>query len=154
MTDRHPVEGLLIDPDTEDVRLFLEAVENEKIANNIHTVSNGAEALDFLHQRNEYTDAPRPNLILLDIELPQMDGHQLLKELNDDPELKGIPVIVLTESDEATDVAQSYELHANAYVQKPVDPDEFLDIVRSFENFWLEFVWLPPEDEEKRDNTA
>ena len=79
-----------------------------------------------------------------------MDGHQLLKELNGDPELKGIPIIVLTESDEATDVAKSYELHANAYVQKPVDPDEFLNIARSFENFWLEVVWLPPEDEKEQ----
>lgn len=149
MSDRHPVEALLVDPNAEDVRLFLEALENEKIANDIHTVSSGTEALDFLHQRGEYTDASRPNIILLDIELPEMDGHQLLEELTGDPELEGIPVIVLTESDETKDVAQSYQLHANAYVQKPVEPDEFLDVIRSLEDFWLEVVWLPPGDEEE-----
>lgn len=149
MADRHSVVALLVDPNTEDVRLFLEALENKKIVNEIHSVPNGAEALDFLHQRGEYTDAPRPNLILLNIELPEIDGHQLLEDLTGDPELEGIPVIVLTGSGKAEDVSQSYQLHANAYVQKPVEPDEFLDTIRSLENFWLEVVWLPPRDEEE-----
>lgn len=149
MPDRHPVEGLLVDPNTEDVRLVLEALENERIANDIHSVSSGTEALDYLHQPGEYTDAARPDLILLDIELPEMDGHQLLEELTGDPELEGIPVIVLTGSDEAKDVARSYHLHANAYVRKPVEPDEFTSVIRSLAYFWFEVVWLPPGDEEK-----
>lgn len=151
MNDRHPVEALLIDPNEEDVRLFLEALENERIANQIHTVSTGSEALEFLHQRGEYEDAPPPNLILLDVELPQMSGEDLLEELNDDPELARVPVIVLTESDEAENVAKSYDLNANAYVQKPVESDEFIDAVRSIEGFWLEVVWLPPDEEEDED---
>ncbi|WP_317176182.1 response regulator [Halomontanus rarus] len=151
MTDRQPLEALLIDPNPEDVRLFLEALENEKITNSINIVSTGAKALDFLHQRGEYTDAVRPNLILMDIELPQMDGQELLEELNGDPELMHIPVIVLTGSDKAEDIVQSYDLHVNAYVQKPVEPDTFLDVVRSLEGFWLEVVRSPPEYEEEDD---
>lgn len=146
--DRQPVEALLVDPNPEDVELFLKALEDDRIANNIHTVSSGVEALDYLHQRGEYTDAPRPNLILLEIDLPQIDGGEMLERLNESPELAGIPVIVLTESDVPEDQVKSYELHTNAYVQKPVDPDDFLDVVRTLENFWLEVVWLPPSDDE------
>ena len=142
------VGTLLIDPNPEDTQLFLDALEDEKIANHVHTVSNGTEALDFLHQRGDYSDAPRPNLILLDVDLPEMDGHELLETLTDDPELAEIPVIVLTSSNGAETVAQSYNLYANAHVQKPVDPDEFIDVVRNLENFWLEIVWLPPDTSE------
>lgn len=149
MTDPQSVEALLVDPNPEEVRLVLEGLEDEKIANNIRPVSSGADALDVLHQRGEYTDASRPNLVLFDVALPEMDGRELLGELNDDPELVGIPVIVLTGSDDAEDVAQSYDLHASAYVQKPVEPDEFIDVVRSLEDFWFEIVWLPSETEEK-----
>ena len=145
---RQSAEALLIDPNPKDTQLFLDALEDEKIANHVHTVSNGVEALEFLHQRGDYGDAPRPNLILLDVDLPEMDGHELLETLTDDPELAEIPVIVLTSSDDAEAVAQSYNLYANAYVQKPVDPDEFIDIVRKLENFWLEIVWLPPNTSE------
>ena len=148
MSDRQPVEALLVDPNPEDVRLFLDALENEKIANRIHTVSNRREALDFLHRRGEYEDAPRPNLILLEYELPRLSGPDVLEELDDHDELAGVPVIVLTDSDEAESVAKSYDLNANAYIQKPVDPDEFIDLARSLEHFWLEIVWLPPDDED------
>lgn len=148
MADRQPVEALLVDPNPEDVQLFLDALENEKIANRIHTVQNGVEALDFLHRRGEYDDAPRPNIILLEYELPQLHGEDVLEELDEDDELAGIPVVVLTDSDEAESIAKSYDLNANAYVQKPVDPDEFVDLARSLENFWLEIVWLPPDDED------
>lgn len=144
MPTGQPAEALLIDPNPEDVQLFLDALEDEKIANHIHTVPNGVEALDFLHQRGDYTDAPRPNLILLDVELPEMDGHELLETLTDDPKLGEIPVIVLSGSADSEAAARSYNLHANAYIQKPVDPDEFIDVVRDLENFWLEIVWLPP----------
>ena len=151
MQPRQSAEALLIDPDPEDTQLFLDALEDEKIANHVHTVSNGAEALDFLHQSGDYSDAPRPNLILLDIDLPEMDGHELLETLSNDSELAEIPVIVLTSSNDAEAVAQSYNLYANAYVQKPVDPDEFIDVVRNLENFWLEIVWLPPDTSEKQE---
>lgn len=142
---RHSAEALLIDPDREDTQLFLDALEDDKIANHVHTVSSGGEALDFLHQRSDYSDTPRPNLILLDVDLPEMDGHELLETLTGDPGLDEIAVIVLTGSTDAEAVAHSYDLHANAYVRKPVDPDEFIDVVRDLENFWLEIVWLPPD---------
>ncbi|QCS43031.1 response regulator [Natrinema versiforme] len=148
MTDSHPVEALLIDPNPEHVRIFFEALENEKIASRIHAVSSGGEALDFLHRRGEYSDAVQPNLILLDIDLPEMDGHRLLEDLIADPDLEGVPVIVLSGSNEAERVARSYELRANAYVQKPVESAAFIDIVRSFEDFWLEIVRLPPSEPE------
>lgn len=145
MPPRQSAEALLIDPNPEDTQLFLDALNDKKIANHVHTVSDGTEALDFLHQRGNHTDAPRPNLILLDVDLPEMDGHDLLEELTDDSELAEIPVIVLTGSSDAEAVARSYELHTNAFVQKPVDPDEFIDVVRSLKNFWLEIVWLPSD---------
>ncbi|WP_306438874.1 response regulator [Natronococcus pandeyae] len=110
MADQRFVEGLLIDPNPEDVRLFFEALENEKVSNHIHAVPDGAEALDFLHQRGEYTDAARPDLILLDIELPEMDGYELLETLNCDSELAGISVLILTGSDDAEAVVQLYDL--------------------------------------------
>lgn len=150
---RQSAEALLIDPNPEDTQLFLDALADEKIANHVHTVSTGAEALDFLHQRGDYSDSPNPNLILLDVELPEMDGHELLETLTDDLELAEVPVIVLTSSNDAEAVAQSYNLYANAYVQKPVDPDEFIDVVRNLENFWLEIVWLPPTNEEQEGHT-
>lgn len=149
MTNRQPVETLLIDPNPEDVRLFLEALESDRVANHIHTVSTGAEALDFLHQRDEYSNTTPPELIILDIELSTMDGHELLKELNGNPKLSDIPVIILTESDDAESITQSYQHYANAYVKKPIDPDEFINTVRSLEDFWFEVVWLPSEDDEK-----
>lgn len=141
------METLLIDPNLEHIQLFLDALENKKIANQIHTVSNGSDAIDFLRQRGDYTDAPPPNLILLEVDLPEMDGYELLDKLNDNPELAETPVIILTASDEAKAVARSYDLHANAYIEKPVDPDEFTDAVRSLEEFWLEIAWLPPDEE-------
>lgn len=151
MKDRHPVEALLIDPHPEGVDLFLEALENEKIANRIHAVSTGKEALDFLNQRGEYSNAPRPNLVLLEFDLPEMDGSDLLEQLNGCSALADTPVIVLTGSDEAEDIVESYKLQVNAYLQKPVDPDEFIERVRTLENFWLELVWLPPRDTEDED---
>lgn len=150
MPPRESAEALLIDPNPEDTQLFLDALEDDKIANHVHTVSSGAEALDFLHQRGDYSDAPRPNLILLDVDLPEMDGHELLETLTDDPELNEIPVIVLTSSTNAEAVAQSYNLFANAYVKKPVEPDEFIDVVRNLEDFWLEVVWLPPDTRDEQ----
>ncbi|ELY31037.1 response regulator receiver protein [Natrialba magadii ATCC 43099] len=139
---------LLVEDNPGDVRLTKEAFKQGRIENDLHVVSDGTEALEFLHQRNEYADAPRPDLILLDLNLPRTDGEEVLEELKGDSELRSIPVIVLTSSRAEEDVAKSYELHANAYLTKPVDPDEFIETVRAFEKFWFSVVRLPPEGDQ------
>ncbi|ELY50827.1 response regulator [Natronococcus jeotgali] len=144
-----PAQLLLVEDNPGDVRLTREAFKQGRIDNDLHTVSDGSDALDFLHQRGEYEDAPRPDLILLDLNLPRKDGEEVLAELKDDPELQSIPVIVLTSSRAEEDIARSYELHANAYLTKPVDPDEFIETVRAFEKFWFSVVRLPPEDDDR-----
>ena len=149
MQERQSAETLLIDPNPDDIERFLDALEDEKIANNVHTVTSGVDALDYLHQRGDYSDAPQPNLILLDIDLPAIDGHELLKTLNNDSGLAEIPVIILTAGDDDEAVADLYDLHVNAYIRKPVDPDEFLEVVRRLEDFWLEVVWLPSTDRDE-----
>ncbi|WP_276256159.1 response regulator [Halomontanus rarus] len=147
MIDQPSVEALLIDPNPEDVQRFLTAFENETLANNVTTVSNGTEALEFLNQRGEYADRARPNLVLLDIDQPEMDWRAFLETLDRDSELAGIPVIVLTESDDSDVIVQAYERHANGYVKKSADSDEFSAVVRSIEEFWFTVVWLPPRNE-------
>ncbi|WP_254522442.1 response regulator [Natrinema caseinilyticum] len=140
-----PAQILLVEDNPGDVRLTKEAFKQGRIENDLHVVSNGAEALDFLSGRNDYRDAPHPDLILLDLNLPGKDGEDVLEELKDDPSLRPIPVIILTSSRAEEDVVKSYELHANAYLTKPVDPDEFIETVRAFEKFWFSVVRLPPE---------
>lgn len=142
-----PAQLLLVEDNPGDVRLTREAFKQGRIDNDLHTVSDGSDALDFLHQRGEYEDAPRPDLVLLDLNLPRKDGEEVLADLKDDPELQSIPVIVLTSSRAEEDIARSYELHANAYLTKPVDPDEFIETVRAFEKFWFSVVRLPPEED-------
>ncbi|MDG5758157.1 response regulator [Natronococcus sp. A-GB1] len=142
-----PAQLLLVEDNPGDVRLTREAFKQGRIDNDLHTVSDGSDALDFLHQRGEYEDAPRPDLVLLDLNLPRKDGEEVLADLKDDPQLQSIPVIVLTSSRAEEDIARSYELHANAYLTKPVDPDEFIETVRAFEKFWFSVVRLPPEEE-------
>ncbi|AGB36362.1 response regulator [Natronococcus occultus] len=144
-----PAQLLLVEDNPGDVRLTREAFKQGRIDNDLHTVSDGSDALDFLRQRGEYEDAPRPDLVLLDLNLPRKDGEEVLAELKDDPELQSIPVIVLTSSRAEEDIARSYELHANAYLTKPVDPDEFIETVRAFEKFWFSVVRLPPEDDDQ-----
>ncbi|NGM68325.1 response regulator [Natronolimnobius sp. AArcel1] len=134
---------LLVEPNPGDARLFAESFTDATIACNTHTVSTGEDALDFIHQRNEYTKSPSPDLVLLDFHLPGVSGEDVLSAIKSEPTLRRIPVIVLTSSDAEEDIARSYDLHANAYIQKPVSPDEFVDLVHSFENFWLTFVRLP-----------
>ncbi|AXR79217.1 response regulator [Natrarchaeobaculum sulfurireducens] len=147
MSNAHPTSAqlLLVEDNPGDVRLTREAFEAGRIENELHVVPDGAQALDFLHRRGEYADAPRPDLILLDLNLPRTGGEAVLEELKADPELRPIPVIVLTSSRAEEDVVKSYDLHANAYLTKPVDPDEFIDTVRAFEKFWFSVVRLPPE---------
>ncbi|AFO59186.1 MULTISPECIES: response regulator [Natrinema] len=140
-----PAQILLVEDNPGDVRLTKEAFKQGRIENDLHVVSDGTEALDFLGRQGPYTDAPRPDLVLLDLNLPGKDGAEVLEELKADPVLRSIPVIVLTSSRAEEDVVKSYELHANAYLTKPVDPDEFIETVRAFEKFWFSVVRLPPE---------
>ncbi|SFB69936.1 Response regulator receiver domain-containing protein [Halobiforma haloterrestris] len=153
MTEMHssgpePARILLVEDNPGDVRLTREAFEAARIESDLYVVSDGAEALEFLEQRGEYEDAPRPDLVLLDLNLPRASGEEVLTELKDDPELRTIPVIVLTSSRAEEDIVRSYELHANAYLTKPVDPDEFIETIRAFEEFWFTVVHLPSEVDE------
>lgn len=150
MNDRHgePIDILLVEDNPGDVRLTKEAFEQGRINNTVHVTTDGVEALDFLSQRNEHADAPRPDIILLDIHLPKMNGDEVLETIRADPELKRLPVIVLTSSAAEEDIIKSYQLQANAYLTKPVDPVEFIETIRSFQQFWLSVVLLPPHEEQ------
>ena len=138
-----PVDLLLVEDNPGDVRLTEEAFEGAQIATTLHVVSDGVEALDFLYRRGDYADAPRPDIVLLDLNLPRKNGDEVLAEIESDRDLSRIPVIVLTSSKAQEDVARSYDLRANAYLTKPIDPDVFVDTVRTFEQFWLSRVRLP-----------
>jgi len=142
-----PIDVLLVEDNPGDVRLTEEAFSEAKINNDLHVVHDGASALDFVYRRGEYESAPTPDLVLLDLNLPKIDGTAVLEEIKTDDVLKRIPVIVLTSSSAEEDVIRSYERHSNAYLTKPVDPDEFVDLVQSFEEFWFSLVKLPPEPE-------
>jgi chemotaxis family two-component system response regulator Rcp1 len=145
MTDFQPIEILMIEDNPGDVRLTREALRDGKVRNALHALENGDLALDFLHRRSPYADAPRPDLILLDLKLPGKTGLDLLAEIKADASLQRIPVVILTSSQAEQDIARSYDLHANAYVSKPVGLDQFIEVVRGIEHFWLEIVKLPPE---------
>jgi len=146
MADSTPldvVDVLLVEDDDGDVLMTREAFEYHKIRNRLHVVQDGEQALQFLRQEGEYADAPRPGLILLDLNLPRRDGREVLAELKDDPELGMIPVVVLTTSEAEEDIVRSYRLHANAYVSKPVDFDRFIEVVRHIDDFFVTVVKLP-----------
>ena len=134
---------LLVEDSPSDADLTVEALEEGKILNELHIVGDGIEALQFLRHEGPYADAPCPDLILLDLNLPRKDGREVLKEIKDDKNLKRIPVIVLTTSAADEDVCITYDSHANCYVTKPVDIDEFIRMLRSMEEFWLRFVKFP-----------
>jgi CheY-like chemotaxis protein len=137
------VDVLLVEDDDGDVLMTKEAFEYHKIRNRLHVVNDGEQALQFLRREGEYADAPRPGLILLDLNLPRRDGREVLAELKDDPELGMIPVVVLTTSEAEEDIVRSYRLHANAYVSKPVDFDRFIEVVRHIDDFFVTVVKLP-----------
>ena len=141
----HPIEILLVEDSPADVDLTREALEDAKVHNSLHVASDGVEALAFLRREGRYADAPHPDLILLDLNLPKKDGREVLAEIKADPLLRRIPVVVLTTSEAEQDILQSYDLHANCYVTKPVDLDAFIHVVRSIEDFWLAIVRLPSE---------
>ncbi|CAM5347039.1 MULTISPECIES: response regulator [Streptomyces] len=142
-TPVQPIEVLLVEDDPGDELMTREAFEDNKIRNTLHVVRDGQEALDFLYRRGEYTEAPRPDLVLLDLNLPRYDGRQVLEQIKGDPELSLIPVVVLTTSSAEEDILRSYKLHANAYVTKPVDLDQFIAAVRQIDEFFVTVVRLP-----------
>ena len=146
MTDVHPIVILLVEDSPGDVRLTKEAFKDAKVLNEMHVVADGVEAMRFLKREGEYADRLRPDLVLLDLNLPRKDGREVLAEIKADPELSHIPVVVLTTSQAEQDVAVSYKLHASCYVIKPVDLDKFMSVVRSVESFWLTVVKLPPAE--------
>jgi chemotaxis family two-component system response regulator Rcp1 len=140
-----PIEILLAEDNAGDVRLTQEAFKEGKILNQLHVVGDGVEALAFLRQEGEYKDSPRPDLILLDLNMPRMNGRELLAVIKQDEQLRRIPVVILTTSDAEEDIVRSYNMHANCYVSKPVDFDQFMRVVRSIQAFWLTVVMLPME---------
>lgn len=141
-----PIELLLVEDNPGDVRLTQEALKGGKVLNNLSVVNDGVEALAFLRREDEYKGASRPDIVLLDLNLPRKDGREVLKEIKEDPNLKRIPVVVLTTSKAEQDVLKSYDLHANCYITKPVDFEQFMDVVKAIESFWLTIVKLPPKD--------
>jgi len=138
-------EILLVEDSPGDVRLTREALKDAKMHINLHVASDGIEAMAFLNREGEYAGVPRPDLILLDLNLPRKDGREVLEEIKENPLLKSIPVVILTTSASEEDVLRSYRLHANCYITKPVDLDGFLKVVHSIDNFWLSVVKLPRE---------
>jgi chemotaxis family two-component system response regulator Rcp1 len=139
-----PVEILLVEDNPGDVRLTKEALREGKVYNNLHWAKDGVEALEFLRREGKHGKAPRPDIILLDLNLPKKDGREVLEIIKSDDLLKNIPVVVLTTSKAEEDVLRSYALHANCYVTKPVDLEKFIVVVKSIDRFWLTVVTLPP----------
>jgi len=145
MTDAQPIEILLVEDNAADVRLTQEALKEGKVSNNLTVARDGEEALEILRRQGAHAGAARPDLILLDLNLPRKDGREVLATLKADPSLKHIPVVVLTTSSAEVDVLKSYQLHANCYITKPVDLEQFVSVVRSIDEFWLTVVKLPNE---------
>ena len=143
MQPERVVEILLVEDDPGDVLMTREAFEDYKLRNQLHVVSDGVKALEFLRREGEYAEAPRPDLVLLDLNLPRMDGREVLQAIKSDEELASIPVVVLTTSEAEEDVVRSYSLHANAYVTKPVDFERFIQVVRQIDDFFVTVVRLP-----------
>ncbi|MEV0136107.1 response regulator [Dactylosporangium sp. NPDC050688] len=141
-----PIEVLLVEDDPGDVLMTQEAFEEHKVRNKLNVVHDGEEALAYLRREGPHAGAPRPDLILLDLNLPRVDGRQVLQAIKEDPELRRIPVVVLTTSQADEDILRSYSLHANAYVTKPVDFDSFIAVVRQIDEFFVSVVKLPPRE--------
>jgi CheY-like chemotaxis protein len=142
--DLTAIDVLLVEDDPADALLVREAFEDNKVRNALHVVTDGEQALDFLFRRNAHADAPRPDLVLLDLHLPRKDGREVLAEVEADPDLRTIPIVVLTTSSAEEDILRSYELHANLFVTKPVDFDRFIDVVRQIDELFVTVVKLPP----------
>jgi len=140
-----PIEILLVEDSPADVRLTKEALKEEKLYNNLHVVNDGVEAMAFLYRKGKYANAVRPDLILLDLNLPKKDGREVLEEIKNDENLKVIPVVILTVSKAEEDVLKSYKLHANCYITKPIDLNQFSKVVKTIQDFWMTIVKLPPK---------
>lgn len=141
-----PIEILLVEDNPGDVRLTREALHEARVANRLSVARDGVEAMAFLRHEGVYRDMPRPDLILLDLNLPRKNGHEVLAVIKDDPNLRRIPVVILTTSRDEEDVLTTYNLHANCYIVKPVDIEQFIAVVRSIEDFWFQIVLLPPDE--------
>lgn len=137
------IDILLVEDNPGDVDLTIEALETARVTNHLHVVDDGAKALDFVRRRGDYADAPRPDLILLDLNLPKKDGRQVLSEIRADPQLAEIPVVILTSSEAEEDIQRAYQCHANCYIAKPVNLAQFLKVVKAIEHFWLNIAKLP-----------
>ena len=142
-----PVEFLLVEDNPGDVRLTREALKDSKVRNNLNVLGDGISALAYLRRDSPYENALRPDIILLDLNLPKMDGREVLSKIKADPALRRIPVVVITSSEAEQDILRTYDLHVNCYVTKPVDLDQFIKVVQSIESFWLTIVQLPMPDE-------
>ncbi|MGH6967538.1 MAG: response regulator [Stellaceae bacterium] len=147
-SNSHLVEVLLVEDNPGDARLTQEALREGKLQNRIHHARDGVEALAFLRREGEFRDAPMPDIILLDLNMPRKDGREVLAEIKADPQLRFIPVVVLTTSEAENDIVKSYELHANCYITKPVDLEKFTTIVHAIEDFWLQVVTLPHRNDQ------
>ena len=145
-TTGRPIEILLVEDNPGDVRLIVKALRDGKVQNKLHIAKDGMEATAFLHREGEYADALYPDLILLDLNLPKKDGPEVLAEIKEDPALKHIPVVILTSSQEGEDIVKTYNLHANCYITKPIDLEQFIMVVKSISDFWLTIVKLPTEE--------
>jgi CheY-like chemotaxis protein len=138
-----PIEILLVEDSPDDACLTIEALKDGKVRNQVHHVEDGEEAMHFLRRTSRYAQAPRPDLVLLDLCLPRKNGREVLEEIKEDPDLRRIPVVIMTTVEDRDEVRAAYDRHANCYVNKPVDLDEFIGVVRSIEDFWLTIVKLP-----------
>lgn len=140
-----PIEILLVEDNPGDARLAMEALKDAKVNNNLHVVEDGVEAMTYLDRKGKYSEVPRPDLILLDLNLPKKDGREVLAEVKGNEHLKRIPVVILTTSKAEEDIFKTYGLHANCYITKPVDLDLFIKVVKKIDDFWLTVVKLPPQ---------
>ncbi len=146
-SNTEPIEILMVEDNLKDARLAEETLKDSKIHNNLYHVEDGVEAMAFLRRQGEYSHAPHPDLVLLDLNLPRKDGREVLAEVKEDPRLRLIPVVVMTASEAERDLVRTYGLHANAYVVKPIDLDRFIEVVQAIEDFWFAIVKLPPKTE-------
>jgi two-component system, chemotaxis family, response regulator Rcp1 len=137
------IDILVVEDNPGDARLIMEALKSNKIYNSLHITTDGVEAMEFLHREGKFTNVPRPDLIFLDLNLPRKDGREVLAEIKSDERYKQIPVVIMTMSQSEEDILKSYSLHANCYVKKPIDLDQFVKVIESIEDFWFSLVKLP-----------
>lgn len=154
MRNARPVEILMVEDNPGDVELSIDALHEGKLLNSVHIARDGEQALDFLYKRGKFAEAPTPDIILLDLNMPRMTGIEVLSIIKEDDSIKHIPVVVLTSSEADRDILQSYRLHANCYLVKPVDMEKFLSVIQSFERFWLHLVALPAHEINQEERLA